>query len=144
MSTSSISYNQLLNNICSFVTYNDRLGDITFERFIDIIHAYLTVDFKFDYITRCEYKMHDKGFPDLVIHKSDITYLIDGKTLTQIYNTNLEHKPIEVLTYIREFITDLINNSFFRKESILINLHKNLSKSDNIDTKEVISNNYES
>lgn len=127
MSTDMMSPDCLLQ---SFVLNNDKVGNVTFERFIDVVHAYLNTDFKFDYITRCEFKMRAQGLPDLVIHKLDITYLIDGKTLVQIYNTNIDSKPIDVLKYIRSLIVDLINNTFFPNESILVNLSRQIAISE--------------
>ena len=121
MSTDMMSPDCLLQ---SFVLNNDKVGNVTFERFVDVVHAYLNTDFKFDYITRCEFKMHAQGLPDLVIHKLDITYLIDGKTLAQIYNTNIDIKPIDVLIYIRSLIVDLINNTFFPNDSYLVTLSR--------------------
>lgn len=121
MSTDMMSPDCLLR---SFVLNNDKVGNVTFERFVDVVHAYLNTDFKFDYITRCEFKMHDQGSPDLVIHKLDITYLIDGKTLVQIYNANVDKSPIDMLNYIRMLVVDLINNTFYSNESYLVTLSR--------------------
>ena len=34
----------------SFVSNYEKVGDASFEKFTDLVHAYLCTDFKFDYI----------------------------------------------------------------------------------------------
>ena len=108
----------------SFVSNYEKVGDASFEKFTDVVHAYLCTDFKFDYINICKSKGGEPGLPDFVIHKLDITYLIDGKTLVQIYNANVDKSPIDVLNYIRTLIVDLINNTFYPHESYLVTLSR--------------------
>ena len=127
-----------IEQLNKFIRLNS-LSEIEFSEFVNFVHAYLNSDFKFDYITICN-SPKNASLSDLVIHKADLTFLISGKTLAQLYDTAISQnlKPLDVMHNIYFNIEKTINDTFYIKPSILSKINnKEYCKIDNRNISEV-------